>query len=58
MSEVRRPYRRPMHRVHVEAPHTDSVEVSFPQRKSTTGAPYLQENATPWDPTVGLCLGS
>ena len=23
-----------------------------------TGVPHLQENAPPWDPTVGLCLGS
>ena len=23
-----------------------------------TGVPHLQENALPWDPTVGLCLGS
>ena len=23
-----------------------------------TGVPPLQENAPPWDPTVGLCLGS
>ena len=22
-----------------------------------TGVPRLQENALPWDPTVGLCLG-
>ena len=24
----------------------------------STGVPHLQENAAPWDPTVGLCLGS
>ena len=23
-----------------------------------TGVPHLQENAPPWDPTVGPCLGS
>ena len=27
-------------------------------RYSCTGVPPLQENAFPWDPTVGLCLGS
>ena len=26
--------------------------------RATTGVPHLQENAPPWDPTVGLCLGS
>ena len=24
----------------------------------TTGVPHLQDTAPPWDPTVGLCLGS
>ena len=25
---------------------------------SSTGLPHPQENATPYNPTVGLCLGS
>ena len=30
----------------------------LPHRDGTTGVPHFQENATPLDPTVGLCLGS
>ena len=37
---------------------TIGVDVKLQPRDFSTGAPHLQENASPKDPTVGLCLGS
>ena len=41
-----------------DKPHVGADVRDFTVRTKTTWVPRLQENATPQDPTVGLCLGS